>query len=44
MTDKYNSQQLFTFLTEFQDTVTSGTAQTLINEFQADFTVEDLDA
>lgn len=43
MTDRYNSQQLFKFLTEFQDTVTTGTAQALINEFQADFSVEDVE-
>lgn len=43
MTDKYESQQLFTFLTEFQDTVTTGTATALINEFRADFTAEDVE-
>lgn len=42
MTDKYESQQLFNFLTDHQDTVTLSTAQSLINEFQADFSVEDV--
>lgn len=41
-TDKYNSHQLFAFLTEFQDSVTTGTANRLIAEFGADFTLEDI--
>lgn len=42
MTDRYNTQQLFQFLTEHSDTITVGTAKTLIDEFQADFVVEDI--
>ena len=42
MSDRYESQQLFNFLTEHADTITTGTATRLIAEFGADFNVEDI--
>ena len=42
MTDKYNSQQLFTFLSDHQDTIKASTARDLIEQFGADFDLSDV--
>ena len=41
-TDKYNSHQLFAFLTEHADIITTGTGNALIREFGADFDLTDI--
>ena len=43
MNRTFGSQRLFEFLSEFQDTISAGTAIALIREFDADFELADVE-